>query len=177
MSASEGQEIAALTFQTLAFLRTAASFDVFWDHLVLLQKENGVYDPVLPRKRRMPNSYHVGSSSTGLISSRISKGFLPTAAFWVSWFDCKLHSRPVQSSRFTGLTERLDGTVYKIGRGPSSVKVRRRTILVLTIKQTLSSYILAQDMDEVSTVNHLSILLDEFAIFRIIIIENNNYYN
>ena len=81
LSASEGQEIAALTFQTLAFLRTAASFDVFWDHLVLLQKENGVYDPVLPRKRRMPNSYHVGSSSTGLISSRISKGFLPTAAF------------------------------------------------------------------------------------------------
>ena len=63
LTAFEGQEIAELTCQTLQKIRTDESFDQFWQNIMLLKEQKGVSEPVLPRKRKAPARFEVGSSS------------------------------------------------------------------------------------------------------------------
>ena len=63
LTATEGQQVAELTCQTLERIRTTESFDLFWQNLMLLQTEKGVNAPTLPRKRKCPSQYEVGTSA------------------------------------------------------------------------------------------------------------------
>ena len=61
-SASEGQEAAKLTIKTLESIRNDTSFDLFWEKL---ERDKGSYkvsDPVVPRKRKAPQQYEIGSA-------------------------------------------------------------------------------------------------------------------
>ena len=61
LTASEVQQVAELTCQTLERIRTAEAFDLFWKNVMLLQKQKGVNEPVLPRMRKAPPRFEVGS--------------------------------------------------------------------------------------------------------------------
>lgn len=61
LTASEGQQVAELTCQTLERIRTAEAFDLFWKNVMLLQEQKGVNEPVLPRKRKAPARFELGS--------------------------------------------------------------------------------------------------------------------
>ena len=61
LTASEGQQIAELTCQTLGKMRTSESFDLFWRNLTALQEEKEVNEPVLPRRRK--TRYEIGSGT------------------------------------------------------------------------------------------------------------------
>lgn len=50
LTASEGQQIAQLTIETLQQIRTVEAFDLFWQNLLLLQEELEVNEPCLPQK-------------------------------------------------------------------------------------------------------------------------------
>ena len=63
LTASEGQQIAELTCQTLGKMRTSESFDLFWRNLTALQEEKEVNEPVLPRRRKTPARYEIGSGT------------------------------------------------------------------------------------------------------------------
>ena len=58
LTASEGQQVADLTCTSLGRIRNSEAFDLFWDRLQVLQKEYGVDEARLPRKKE-------GSSSLG----------------------------------------------------------------------------------------------------------------
>ena len=62
LTSSEGQSIAELTCKTLERIRTDEAYDLFWEKVSLLQTKLDVSDPVLPRKRKAPVRYEVGSS-------------------------------------------------------------------------------------------------------------------
>ena len=63
LTASEGQQVAELTCRTLEQIRTTDSFDLFWQNVMMLQQEEGVNEPVLPRKRKAPARFEVGSNA------------------------------------------------------------------------------------------------------------------
>lgn len=61
LTASEGQQVADLTHQTLCRIRTTEAFDLFWEKVQQLQREYSVDEPRLPRKRKAPRHLEVGS--------------------------------------------------------------------------------------------------------------------
>ncbi len=81
LTASEGQEIADLTCQTLERMRTDEMFDLFWMKVIDLQRKNGVNEPCLPRKRRAPHHLEVGSSESFHHSS-------PKEYYKQQYFEC-----------------------------------------------------------------------------------------
>ena len=62
MSAAEGQKVAAMTVKTLESLRTEENFKLFWAKAVKMGSDIGVDEPVLPRRRKAPKRYRIGSS-------------------------------------------------------------------------------------------------------------------
>ena len=60
LTASEGQEIAELTCQTLLRIRTNDAFDLFWKKVQAMQEEFGVEEASLPRKRKVPSHLEIG---------------------------------------------------------------------------------------------------------------------
>ena len=60
LTASEGQQVADLTRQTLCRIRTTEAFDLFWEKVKRLQREYSVDEPRLPRKRKAPRHLEVG---------------------------------------------------------------------------------------------------------------------
>ena len=58
MSAAEGQELAALTTRSM---RTEESFTLFFKLVNGLHEIVGTEPPVLPRKRKAPQRYEIGS--------------------------------------------------------------------------------------------------------------------
>ena len=62
LTASEGQSIAELTCQTLEKIRSDEAYNLFWEKDVSVQAKFDVSDPVLPRIRRAPTRYELGSS-------------------------------------------------------------------------------------------------------------------
>ena len=60
LTASEGQQVADLTHQTLCRIRTTEAFDLFWEKVQRLQREYSVDEPRLPRKRKAPRHLEVG---------------------------------------------------------------------------------------------------------------------
>ena len=62
MSAAEGQAIAELTVHTLKAMRTDTSFTLFFNLIDRFRELTGTILPVLPRKRKAPQRFEVGSS-------------------------------------------------------------------------------------------------------------------
>ena len=60
MSASEAQQIAKYTIQTLQSTRTDDTFELFFEHVESLRKHTDTEEPTLPRKRRVPSRFEVG---------------------------------------------------------------------------------------------------------------------
>ena len=63
LSAAEGQRIAKLTISVLQKMRTDEQFALFYQRVIQEQTRFGVADPCLPRKRRAPQRFEVGSST------------------------------------------------------------------------------------------------------------------
>ena len=61
MSAAEGQAVAELTVRTLKAMRTEESFAMFFDLVNRFHEMSGTDSPVLPRKRRAPQRFEIGS--------------------------------------------------------------------------------------------------------------------
>ena len=63
LSAAEGQHIAKLTVGVLQSIRSDEHFGTFYQRVIQDQSRFGVADPRLPRKRRAPQRFEVGSST------------------------------------------------------------------------------------------------------------------
>ena len=63
ISAAEGQHVATMMVSTLTKIRTDKSFILFWDSAQKKATEFDVSDPVLPRRRKMPQRYETGSAT------------------------------------------------------------------------------------------------------------------
>ena len=61
MSAAEGQAVAELTVRTLKGMRTEESFAMFFELVNRFREMSGTDSPVLPRKRRAPQRFEIGS--------------------------------------------------------------------------------------------------------------------
>lgn len=61
MSAAERQAVAELTVRTLKAMRSEESFGLFFDLVDRFRELTGTQPPALPRKRRAPQRYEVGS--------------------------------------------------------------------------------------------------------------------
>ena len=64
LSASDSQEIAELTYKTLASMRNDETFDLFWANVLVQQNHMGINEPALPRKQKAPARFEVGSSES-----------------------------------------------------------------------------------------------------------------
>ena len=62
MTASEAQHIADLTCQTLLKIRDDTHFDLFWQFVIQTQEKYDINAPELPRKRKAPARFEIGSS-------------------------------------------------------------------------------------------------------------------
>lgn len=63
ISAAEGQRVASMTIQTFRSIRNDESYDLFWKRVDLKVKSLGVSEPQLPRRRKAPKRYEIGSSA------------------------------------------------------------------------------------------------------------------
>ena len=63
LTASEGQEMANLTCTTLSRMRSTEAYDLFWERILQLQKEFGINEACLPRKRKASRHLEVGEST------------------------------------------------------------------------------------------------------------------
>ena len=61
LSAAEAQDVTKLTLKTLQKMRTDENFDLFFKVVLSLQESTGTDTPILPRKRKAPRHYEVGS--------------------------------------------------------------------------------------------------------------------
>ena len=61
LSAAEAQSVAKLTVTTLKKMRADEGFDLFFKLVLSLQGSTGTNPPILPRKRKAPRRYEVGS--------------------------------------------------------------------------------------------------------------------
>ena len=63
LSAAAGQHLASLTVETLQRIRNEASFDAFYDVvLIKVQQHPVISEPTVPRKRRAPARYEMGNA-------------------------------------------------------------------------------------------------------------------
>ena len=62
-SDSEGQEVATLTIRTLESIRNDENFDLFWEKLDKDKESLEVNDPIVPRKRKVPQRFEIGTST------------------------------------------------------------------------------------------------------------------
>ena len=69
VSASEGQSLMHMTVTTLQSIRSDDSFTLFWETIEKKRQECGVDEPYLPRQRKAPRRYEVGSSVPDVQSS------------------------------------------------------------------------------------------------------------
>ncbi len=58
-SASEGQLTAHRTKDVLKSIRNKEMFNLFWEKVIMMTQDIEVNDPVMPRKRRVPQGYDV----------------------------------------------------------------------------------------------------------------------
>ena len=61
VSAAEGQQIAAMSVKMLQLLRSDENFECFWSKTVSGAHKCDVSDPVLPRRRKAPKRYEIGT--------------------------------------------------------------------------------------------------------------------
>lgn len=65
LSAADGQKIIAMTVQTLQSLRENDKFELFWSNTLKKANDLGIDDPKLPRRRKTPRRYEVGTGDDG----------------------------------------------------------------------------------------------------------------
>ncbi|XP_052253227.1 zinc finger MYM-type protein 1-like [Dreissena polymorpha] len=63
MSASEGQAVASMTVETLTSKRSDDAYDKFWVDVNSQLDDVDVGEPVVPRRRKMPKRYDVGTGA------------------------------------------------------------------------------------------------------------------
>ena len=63
ISASEGQLVANMTRRTLQSMRNGQQFDLFWEKVKRMAEESDVDDPVLPRRKKVPQRFETGSAA------------------------------------------------------------------------------------------------------------------
>ena len=61
LSAAEGHSVAKMTIKTLKALRTNEHFAAFFENTECLRCATGTLNPVLPRKRKAPERFEIGS--------------------------------------------------------------------------------------------------------------------
>ena len=61
ISASEGQDVAKMTLQTLSSLRSDENFKLFWELVIQAAKELDISDALLPWQRKMSIRYEIGN--------------------------------------------------------------------------------------------------------------------
>ena len=69
LTASDAHHVANLTCQTLERIRDDKCFDLFWEKALLLQSNLDVDEPVVPRMRKTPRRYEIGSGDAVFHSS------------------------------------------------------------------------------------------------------------
>ena len=62
-SAAEGQHVVSLTTTALQSIRSDQMFDLFWQKIVLQANELEIEEPTLPRRRKVPRRYEVGTGT------------------------------------------------------------------------------------------------------------------
>lgn len=100
LSAAEGQHMAKLTLQVLKSIRQADKFDLFYQRILLDQQRYKVNPPTLPRKRRAPRRFEIGSSDGDHHSS-------PQDFFRMVYYEAL-------DLATTSITERFDQPGYKV---------------------------------------------------------------
>ena len=80
-TASESQQVADLTCKALGRMRSFEAFDLYWEKLQVLQREYGVDEACLPRKRKVTQHLEVGSGE--VFYSSIAKQF-----YSQQYFEC-----------------------------------------------------------------------------------------
>ena len=102
LSASEGQQIAAMTVKTLQSLRTDNNFDLFWTKAETVRQKLDVNEPELPRKRKRPRRFEDKNAEPEFSS------------------DCKQHFRrqyfeaiDLIINSITGRFDQVDNKAYK----------------------------------------------------------------
>ena len=63
ISASEGQLVANMTQRTLQSTRNGQQFHLFWEKVMRMAEESDVDDPVLPRRKKVPQHFETGSAA------------------------------------------------------------------------------------------------------------------
>ena len=100
LSTAEGRHLAKLTLDVLKSIRQPEHFRSFYQCVLLQKQQLDIGSPCLPRKRRVPRHFQVGSSDGDFHSS------------------VEDHYRVVYYEALdlvtTGITERLDQPGYKI---------------------------------------------------------------
>ena len=81
LTASAGYSIAELTCQTLERIRSDDVYNLFWGKVLSVQAKLDVSDPILPRKRKVPTRYQVGSSDGSYPTT-------PKALYRSYYFEC-----------------------------------------------------------------------------------------
>ena len=69
LTAAEAHHVANLTCQTLERIRDDKCYDLFWERALRLQNDLDVDEPELPRMRKPPRRYEIGSSESDFHSS------------------------------------------------------------------------------------------------------------
>ena len=64
ISAAEGQRLASMTVTTLTKIRDAEQYDLFWQLILRKASVLDVSKPTLPRKRRAPQRYKIGTGES-----------------------------------------------------------------------------------------------------------------
>lgn len=61
LTAAEAHHVADLTCQTLERIRDDKCYDLFWERALTLQNDLDIEEPDLPRMRKPPRRYEIGS--------------------------------------------------------------------------------------------------------------------
>ena len=64
MSASQGQAVTRQVVQVLQKIRSNEAFHLFWTNSIGMAKNANVSEPVLPRKKKAPSRFEIGSGSS-----------------------------------------------------------------------------------------------------------------
>ena len=83
LSASEAQQIAKYTIQTLQSMRTDDIFELFFEYVESLHERTDTEEPTLPRKRRVPSRFEVGQKAITVQLPRLTIA-LVTLKLWIS---------------------------------------------------------------------------------------------
>lgn len=68
VTAAEGEKMATLTVQTLQTMRNDEQFALFWEKVKKRQHDLKIYEPQLPRKKRIPKRLDDGSQPYNPVS-------------------------------------------------------------------------------------------------------------